>query len=100
MKKGEGYSCSIGGKKGQKIIKLFDFAELRCSYLSREIAHQKGWNTKHPQNGGDFLEEQEIECYFPDSGLGKTKPDFLICKQYKPIIVEEVIKSILTATVY
>lgn len=75
-------------------------AESRCRYLVREIANQKGWNIKHPQRGGDFLEEQEIEDYFPDTGLGKTKPDFLICKQYKPIIVVEAknnLKKIETA---
>lgn len=75
-------------------------AESRCRYLVREIANQKGWNIKHPQKGGDFLEEQEIEDYFPDTGLGKTKPDFLICKQYKPIIVVEAkndLKKIETA---
>ena len=64
-------------------------AESRCRYLVREIASQKGWNIKHPQKGGDFLEEQEIEDYFPDTGLEKTKPDFLICKQYEPVIVVE-----------
>lgn len=64
-------------------------AESRCRYLVREIASQKGWNVKHPQRGGDFLEEQEIEDYFPDTGLEKTKPDFLVCKQYNPIIVVE-----------
>ena len=64
-------------------------AESRCRYLVREIAGQKGWNVKHPQKGGDFLEEQEIEDYFPNIGLGKTKPDFLICKQYQPVIVVE-----------
>lgn len=64
-------------------------AESRCRYLVREIASQKGWNPKHPQKDGDFLEEQEIEDYFPDTGLGKTKPDFLVCKQYRPIIVVE-----------
>ena len=75
-------------------------AESRCRYLVREIANQKGWNIKHPQKGGDFLEEQEIEDYFPDTGLEKTKPDFLICKQYKPIIVVEAkndLKKIETA---
>ncbi|MBE6812403.1 MAG: SAM-dependent methyltransferase [Ruminococcaceae bacterium] len=75
-------------------------AESRCRYLVREIANQKGWNIKHPQRGGDFLEEQEIEDYFPDTGLGKTKPDFLICKQYAPIIVVEAkndLKKIETA---
>lgn len=30
-------------------------AESRCRYLIREIANQKGWNTKHLQKGGDFF---------------------------------------------
>ena len=64
-------------------------AESRCRYLVREIANQKGWNTKHPQRGGVFLEEQEIEDYFPDTGLGKTKPDFLICRHDSPVLVVE-----------
>lgn len=64
-------------------------AESRCRYLVREIALQKGWNIKHPQKGGNFLEEQEIEDYFPDIGLEKTKPDFLVCKQNKPVMVVE-----------
>lgn len=64
-------------------------AESRCRYLCREIAQQKGWDTRHPQNGGTFLEEQEIEDYFPDSGLGNTKPDFLVCRHYQPLIVVE-----------
>lgn len=64
-------------------------AEARCRYLVREIAQQKGWNTRHPQRGGNFLEEQEIASYFPDSGLGLTKPDFLVCKNYAPIVVVE-----------
>lgn len=64
-------------------------AETRCRYLIREIASQKGWNVKHPQKGGNFLEEQEIEDYFPEIGLEKTKPDFLVCKQDVPVIVVE-----------
>ncbi len=64
-------------------------SESRCRYLIREIANQKGWNTKHPQKGGDFLEEQEIEDYFPNIGLEKVKPDFLVCKQGNPVIVVE-----------
>lgn len=51
-------------------------AESRCRYLVRQVATQKGWDIRHPQRGGQFLEEQEIEDYFADSGLGKTKPDF------------------------
>ncbi len=64
-------------------------AESRCRYLVRTIASQKGWNIKHPQKGGDFLEEQEIEDFFPDCGLEGTKPDFLVCKKALPIIVVE-----------
>lgn len=64
-------------------------AESRCRYLVRTIASQKGWDIKHPQKGGDFLEEQEIEDFFPDCGLEGTKPDFLICRQSLPIIVVE-----------
>lgn len=64
-------------------------AESRCRYLVREIATQKGWDVRHPQKGGDFLEEQEIEDYFKSSGLGKQKPDFLVCRNYKPVIVVE-----------
>ena len=44
-------------------------AESRCRYLVRDIAGQKGWDVRHPQKGGDFLEEQEIEDFFPDCGL-------------------------------
>lgn len=64
-------------------------AESRCRYLVRQVATQKGWDIRHPQRGGQFLEEQEIEDYFVDSGLGKTKPDFLICKNFQPVLVVE-----------
>ena len=64
-------------------------AESRCRYLIRNIASQKGWDPRHPQKGGDFLEEQEIEDFFPDCGLEGTKPDFLVCKKKLPILVVE-----------
>lgn len=64
-------------------------AESRCRYLVRDVASQKGWDIKHPQKGGDFLEEQEIEDFLPDCGLGGTKPDFLVCKNCVPTIVVE-----------
>ncbi|MCM1385746.1 MAG: N-6 DNA methylase [Bacillus sp. (in: Bacteria)] len=64
-------------------------AESRCRYLIRNIASQKGWDIKHPQKGGDFLEEQEIEDFFPDCGLEGVKPDFLVCKKSLPLIVVE-----------
>lgn len=49
----------------------------------------KGWDIRHPQKGGDFLEEQEIEDYLPDCGLAGTKPDFLVCKRGIPLITVE-----------
>ena len=64
-------------------------AESRCRYLVRQVATQKGWDIRHPQRGGQFLEEQEIEDYFVDSRLGNTKPDFLICKNFQPVLVVE-----------
>lgn len=64
-------------------------AESRCRYLVREIARQKGWDMRHPQKGGDVLEEQEIEDYFPGTGLHKAKPDFLFCLHSAPLIVVE-----------
>lgn len=64
-------------------------AETRCRYLVREAASEKGWDIRHPQKGGDFLEEQEIEDFLPDCGLDGTKPDFLVCKRGIPIIVVE-----------
>ena len=64
-------------------------AESRCRYLIREIAARKGWNVKHPQRGGDFFEEQEIEDHFPDSGLQGTKPDFPLCRNGVPVLVAE-----------
>lgn len=64
-------------------------AESRCRYLVREIASQKGWDTRHVQKGGDFLEEQEIEDFFPDCGLSGNKPDFLVCQKGVPVAVVE-----------
>ena len=64
-------------------------AEARCRYLVRNIAAQKGWNTRHPQKNGDFLEEQEIEDFFPDCGLCGAKPDFLVCQNALPVLVVE-----------
>lgn len=64
-------------------------AESRARYFTRKIAREKGWNTNHPQHGGDFLEEQEVSAYLPHTGLGKTKPDFLVCLNGEPVIVIE-----------
>ena len=37
-------------------------AESRCRYLIRDIAVQKGWDIRHPQKGGDFLEIGRASC--------------------------------------
>lgn len=64
-------------------------AESRCRYVVRKIAAKRGWNTKHPQSGGDILEEQEISDYFRGIGLGLDKPDFVFClKDYPEVVVE------------
>ena len=55
-------------------------AEARARYLFRQKAgiKSKGWNNKHPQAGGDFLEENEIEAHFGNIGLDLKRPDFLM----------------------
>lgn len=64
-------------------------AESRARYFTRQIADEKGWDLRHPQNGGDFLEEQEIADYLPFSSLGAKKPDFLLCLNGEPVVVIE-----------
>jgi hypothetical protein len=53
-------------------------AESRSRYYVREEAKRIGWDVRHPDNGGYFLEEQEIVDFFPDlkDTLGKGRPDF------------------------
>lgn len=63
--------------------------EARNRYLLRSVAEQRGWNISHIGKGGNFLEEQEIEDFFPDIGLHGTKPDFLVCAKGVPAIVVE-----------
>ena len=64
-------------------------AESRCRYYVRELASQRGWDTRHTQRGGQVLEEQEIASHFPDIGLGLERPDFLFCYSGSPAIVVE-----------
>lgn len=64
-------------------------AESRARYFTRKVAQEKGWNTRHLQSGGDFLEEQEVSAFFPNIGLGMTKPDFLVCLNGEPAIIIE-----------
>ena len=44
---------------------------------------------RHPLNGGDCLEEQEVMDFFPSIGLGHNRPDFLLCLHGEPAIVIE-----------
>jgi hypothetical protein len=41
-------------------------AEARARYYCREEARLLGWDTNHPQRGGQFLEEQEVVNFFPE----------------------------------
>lgn len=54
-------------------------AEARARYFTREESKRLGWNVEHPNNGGQFLEEQEVVDFFPDlsATLGQDKPDFV-----------------------
>ena len=65
-----------------KMAKKIKIAESRARYFTRKIASEKGWNINHPSKGGDFLEEQEISSYLPDTGLGMSRPDFLLCLKF------------------
>lgn len=60
--------------------------ESRSRYYIRNEATHRGWKLSHPARGGDILEEQEIEDYFPDIGLRGDKPDFLFCLAGQPVL--------------
>lgn len=64
-------------------------AESRARYYIRLESEKRGWNVSHITTGGDFLEEQEIVALFPDIGLGRERPDFLVCLSGEPSIVIE-----------
>ncbi len=64
-------------------------SEARARYFIRREIKQRGWNASHVDRGGDLLEENEIGAYFPDIGLGLSKPDFMLCLRGNPSIVIE-----------
>ncbi len=64
-------------------------SENRCRYYVRREAKRRGWDLPHLSRGGDVLEEQEIEAYFPDIGLQGDRPDFLFCLFGDPSIIVE-----------
>lgn len=53
-------------------------AESRARYYTRDEAQRLGWNVRHPSNGGNFLEEQEIVDFFAPlrPALAGGRPDF------------------------
>lgn len=85
------FLCKFAFEKQKEVqmAKSNKRAESRARYFTRRIAQEKGWNLKHPQNGGDCLEEQEVMDYFPHSGLGQERPDFLFCLKGEPVLVIE-----------
>lgn len=66
-------------------------AEARARYYCREEARLLGWDANHPQRGGQFLEEQEVVNFFPElrDFLGLRRPDFVVIKENRPIMVIE-----------
>lgn len=71
------------------MVKKNKRAESRARYFTRRIAEERGWDVKHPQKGGDFLEEQEVTAYLPDTDLGLSRPDFVLCLKGEPVVVIE-----------
>lgn len=64
-------------------------SETRARYFIRQQAERRGWNVRHPQAGGDFLEENEAGQFFPNLGLLRDKPDFVAVLQGEPVMVVE-----------
>lgn len=64
-------------------------SESRTRYYLRDQARLRGWNVDHVASGGQFLEENEIVTHFADIGLGRDRPDFLMCIGGQPEVVVE-----------
>src|SRR5271157_1311557 len=66
-------------------------AESRARYYCREESKRVGWDIRHPERDGNFLEEQEIVAYYPEleEALGQERPDFVVVKENVPCIVIE-----------
>jgi hypothetical protein len=69
-------------------------AESRARYVIRSYASKRGWNVRHPDRGGNFLEENEILRAYPDIGLDLQRPDFLIVVGGLPVAIIEAKNSI------
>lgn len=64
-------------------------AESRARYHIRQQAEKRGWLLSHVSQGGNILEEQEVEDIFSDIGLEGKKPDFVFCLAGDPVMVVE-----------
>ena len=64
-------------------------AESRCRYYVRDQAKARGWNLTHVQRGGDVLEEQEFQAFFPGLGLRQDRTDFALCLRGEPVLIVE-----------
>lgn len=64
-------------------------SEARTRYFIRQLAVRKGWDVRHPDAGGDFLEENEAGRFFPNLGLLRDKPDFIVLLSGEPVMVIE-----------
>jgi type I restriction enzyme M protein len=64
-------------------------SEARARYFIRQQAVKKGWDVRHPEAGGDFLEENEAGRYLPNLGLLRDKPDFIVLHSGEPVMVVE-----------
>lgn len=76
------------------MAKMKKRAEARCRYHIRKLSAKKGWDTSHPSRGGEFLEEQEITDYLPNTALGLDRPDFVVVQGGMPTVVIEAKNSI------
>ena len=66
-------------------------AESRSRAYTKKELLALNWNIKHPNKGGQILEEQEAKSFDErfDELLGKDRPDFLIFNENVPIIIIE-----------
>ena len=64
-------------------------SETRARYFIRNQAFKKGWNLAHADSGGDFLEENEIRRLFPDIGIVREEPDFMLLQHGYPVMIVE-----------
>lgn len=67
------------------------YAEARARNYTVAELKKLNWDVKHPNSGGNILEEQEAKHFDPrfDELLGKDRPDFLIYAGGFPVAVIE-----------